>query len=287
MMTPITDPLTIRRLICDFEAKMHVAVFNQQITDENADYVIKHHFTPGVYAREMHIPAGHIVVGKIHRHEHLNFLSKGHVTVLTEAGGIEELHAGETLTSPAGVKRLLITHEDTIWTVIHATEETDLGKVEEAVIAKDYRDFFHLPTTATLTEIRKDYQQVLIETGKSHEWVLTASQNTEDQVSQPELFGSFAVAPSEIDGMGIFLRRAFKRTQVIGKARVDGKRTLLGRYVNHSPVPNAKYVVGEEGDLYVIALRDLVPDEELLYDYRQGAALSGIVLKGEQLCLGE
>jgi len=140
LITTETPALEIRKMICTFEALMRTAVSDGEIIDSNPDYVIKNHFASGVYAREMHIPAGHIVVGKIHRNENLHFLSKGSATVITEEGGIEVVHAGQMMKSPVGVKRLLITHEDVVWTVLHATTETDVDKIELAVIAKSYAD---------------------------------------------------------------------------------------------------------------------------------------------------
>jgi quercetin dioxygenase-like cupin family protein len=126
----------IRTQICAAED-----LFNSNgYIDDSSAYEIKHYFSDGVYARELTIPVGHVVVGKIHRHEHLNFLSKGRVTVLTEEGGKEELSAPCTLISPKGVKRLLYTHEETVWTVVHITSETDLDKIEKEVIAKDYTE---------------------------------------------------------------------------------------------------------------------------------------------------
>lgn len=126
----------IRAQICAAESVLN----SDRFINDSSAYDIKHYFTDGVYARELTIPSGHIVVGKIHKHEHLNFLSKGKVTVLTEEGGKEVLTAPCTLISPKGVKRLLYTHEETVWTVIHVTSETDLDKIEKEVIAKDYTE---------------------------------------------------------------------------------------------------------------------------------------------------
>jgi quercetin dioxygenase-like cupin family protein len=144
VVTPDISSGQIRALILNFEAQMFAAAADGSLKDENDSYVIRHHFTDGVYAREMHIPAGHVVIGKIHRHEHLNFISKGRAVVLTEAGGLHEVAAGDTLISPVGVKRLLLTREDTVWTVVHATKEKDLDKIEASVIAKSYGELLLL-----------------------------------------------------------------------------------------------------------------------------------------------
>ena len=138
VITPETPRYEIRKAITLFQSLMEQAIAKGNVEDETSYYVLKHHFADGIYAREMHIPKGHIIVGRIHRFENLNFISKGKVTVVTEEGGIEVLEAGVMMKSPIGVKRLLITHEDTVWTVLHNTKETDVDLIEEEVIVKTY-----------------------------------------------------------------------------------------------------------------------------------------------------
>jgi len=133
-------PFEIRTKICEIEEQLKESVERGEVEDTSYDYPLKHTFTDGAYIREMTIPAGHFIVGKIHRHEHLNFISRGRVTVITEEGGVEEIVAPATIISPAGVKRLLFTHEDTVWTVVHVTPEKDLNKIEDSCIAKTYTD---------------------------------------------------------------------------------------------------------------------------------------------------
>lgn len=105
-----------------------------------------HHFSEGLYARELHIPKGTLLTGKIHKHEHLNIISQGDISVLTE-GGVKRIKAPFTLVSPAGVKRVGYTHEDTVWTTIHATDERDLEKIEEHFIAKSFDEFDEITAT--------------------------------------------------------------------------------------------------------------------------------------------
>lgn len=137
-VTPMTSPLEIRSKICQIEQLMRGSVDAGEMVDTAETYPLKHTFADGIYVREMSIPAGHMIVGKIHRHDHLNFISKGRVTVITEQGGVEELTGPCTMISPAGVKRLLFTHEDTVWTVAHVTDKTDLDEIEAEVIAASY-----------------------------------------------------------------------------------------------------------------------------------------------------
>lgn len=98
-----------------------------------------HHFAPGVYAREIFIPKGTLLVGKIHRTEHINIVSIGDITVVSEAG-LVRLKAPHTLISKPGTKRVGYAHEDTVWITIHPTDETDVEKIESILIAPSYDD---------------------------------------------------------------------------------------------------------------------------------------------------
>lgn len=94
----------------------------------------------GVYAREITIPAGSIVTGKIHKTEQINFLLKGEISVLTERG-MERFKAPATIVSPAGTKRIAHAHTKVVWTTIHATEETETDKIEAQFIAQSEQEW--------------------------------------------------------------------------------------------------------------------------------------------------
>jgi hypothetical protein len=98
---------------------------------------VRHHFAPGVYMRELRIPKGAVLTGKIHRTEHLNILAQGEISVLTEHG-VQRLTAPAVIQSCAGIKRAGFAHEDTVWITVHPTTETDLAKLEELLIAPSF-----------------------------------------------------------------------------------------------------------------------------------------------------
>lgn len=102
---------------------------------------LRHWLAPGIYAREIHLPAGTLVVGKIHRHRHLNIISKGSVTCYTEFG-LEHHEAPCSFISEPGTKRVVLTHDDAIWTTIHPnpTDETDISKLEQMAVATEYAE---------------------------------------------------------------------------------------------------------------------------------------------------
>ena len=107
------DPLAIRSQIDDLEARMFAA---PQVAIET-----RHYYADGLYAREITIPAGVLLTGKIHAREHINIVSKGCIDVLTE-GGARRIEAPATFVSPPGTKRVGFTHAETVWTTLHANE---------------------------------------------------------------------------------------------------------------------------------------------------------------------
>jgi len=109
---------------------------------EQVDCPLTHTFAPGSYARGIQLPAGALVVGKIHKHAHLNIISRGLVTVVTEFGRmkIDARKQPVTFTSEPGTKRALYVHEETWWTTIHLTEKTDLAEIERDIIAPNFAE---------------------------------------------------------------------------------------------------------------------------------------------------
>ena len=97
----------------------------------------KHYFADGLYAREIFVPKGTTLTGKIHKTEHLNIISQGDISVMTEHG-IKRIKAPYTMVSKPGTKRVGYAHEDTVWTTIHASPERDLDKLEALLIAPTY-----------------------------------------------------------------------------------------------------------------------------------------------------
>lgn len=99
---------------------------------------LRHHFAPGMYGRELAIPAGNMVVGKIHRHAHLVSLMTGTAVIVTDQGR-ERITGPATWVSPAGVKRALVTLTDCVFLTVHLnpTDTTDLEVIEADVIVPE------------------------------------------------------------------------------------------------------------------------------------------------------
>ena len=75
---------------------------------------LRHYFTPGMYAREMFIPAGTVLTGAVHKTEHLSVFV-GDITVWTD-GGMKRLTGHHTFASKPGAKRVGYAHADTYCT---------------------------------------------------------------------------------------------------------------------------------------------------------------------------
>ena len=107
------------------------------------DVPVKHYFANGFYAREMVMPAGSAVVGKIHKSEHLCIISMGSVEIVSGEKS-EHIEAPYTYVSQPGAKRAIYAFEDTVWTTVHMSDETNVEKLEEELVTESYGDLLCL-----------------------------------------------------------------------------------------------------------------------------------------------
>jgi quercetin dioxygenase-like cupin family protein len=97
------------------------------------DMGIVHHFSDGLYSKEIHIPKGCEVVGHAHEYSHLSILAKGRVIVATDEYNAEYT-APACIEIKAGVHHVIGALEDVTWFCIHATDETDASNIDETLI---------------------------------------------------------------------------------------------------------------------------------------------------------
>ena len=98
-----------------------------------------HHFSPGIYAREVRIPKGAVLTGKIHKTEHLCILN-GDIEIASQ-DGTGRFTGYLTFLSKPGVKRIGYAHEDTVFTTIHAIEGTDISALEAALVVDTFEQY--------------------------------------------------------------------------------------------------------------------------------------------------
>lgn len=101
------------------------------------DMDTRHVLAGGIYGRMLTSPAGSIIVGKVHRHDHVYIVASGTVIVLGEG-------TRQTITGPAmlagkpGTKRVVLMLTDaTRIAVNYVGELADLDEIERHVVEPD------------------------------------------------------------------------------------------------------------------------------------------------------
>lgn len=96
-----------------------------------------HYFGPGVYIREVTMPAGACVIGHEHKQESLNMMIKGKLILIDHDNGNTELEAPYSFVGSSGRKLAYIV-EDTVWQNVFPNHDncTDVDLLEDRFITK-------------------------------------------------------------------------------------------------------------------------------------------------------
>ncbi len=136
LVQPLGNTAAAPALAHRLEALMKAGIAAGTATDAEPLMELAHAFIPGGYARQLWRPKGALIVGKTHRHPCFNFLMTGELTIWTD-GEARTVKAPAFWVSSGSVKRVTLAHEDSLLITVHATAETDLDKIEEALIVAD------------------------------------------------------------------------------------------------------------------------------------------------------
>ena len=102
----------------------------------------QHYFADGLYLRTVWSPAGSVIVGKVHKTEHLYAVLSGRVQVTTN-DGVVELDATkdgpQILCCPVGTKRAVVVLEDAWRMNVHRNPDnlTDIDELEDQLVEAD------------------------------------------------------------------------------------------------------------------------------------------------------
>lgn len=96
---------------------------------------LNHRFTPGLYTREIFMPAGALITSLIHKTTHPFFILKGRVSVFSDNDGEQILEAPYIGITTPGTRRVLYIHEDCVWATAHPTDVVPDDSSEESVLA--------------------------------------------------------------------------------------------------------------------------------------------------------
>lgn len=119
-----------------------VGTKDKPILTDAKEVPIRNFFMDGVYVREMTMYKDTIVSGAIHKHLHMSFLLKGRVSVVGEEGSVEHIAPCIIIAKP-GTKRVIYSHEDTIWYTTHKNPSNteDLNQLEKEIVAVSYEEY--------------------------------------------------------------------------------------------------------------------------------------------------
>ena len=242
------------------------------------DCPVTHRFGPGVYIREVFMPKGAYVIGHRHKTTHLNVMLTGVIGLFNDDGTETILHAPQTFVAQPGRKSAFI-YEDVVWQNIHATEETNVEKLEEMFLdmSPAYLEH-HKVKRDNYSEDQEDYFAAIAQAGFDPLTVREWSDNA-NVIPFPPGDYKVKISLSSIEGKGLFATGAIAHNELIAPARLDEQCTPAGRYINHSKTPNAELVMDAHGDLYLFATRNVegykggTLGEEVTIDYRQALSL--------------
>lgn len=246
---------------------------------DQVDCPVVHRFGPGIYIREVRVPAGSYAIGHAQKHVHLNIFLQGRVSVVNEDGSTTEMVAPMTFVGQPG-RKVGYVHEEMVWQNVYATDETDIEKLEAMFLDKSDVWQSHQASVPLLSyeADRVDYASVLTEFGFTEAIARSQSENEADQVPFPMGGYKVAVMPSPIEGRGLFAMGGIAQGECIAPARIGGMRTPAGRFTNHSAAPNARMVMRGD-DIDLVATRDIRGcaggqlGEEITIDYREALRL--------------
>lgn len=252
---------------------------------EQAECPVTHTFGPGTYTRELRMKAGTFIIGHCHTHEHLNIFVQGKIAMMSDDGSVQEMSAPMTFIGKPGHKVCLVL-EDTIWINVHATDKTDVSEIEKDIYTKSDRvnQLLIDAGSTMLSYSNEHYKKTITDMGFTEEQVREISE-TDNLRELP--FGTYKIEVSEsnIQGKGLFATSSILQGEEIAPARIGDKRTIAGRYTNHSEFPNAE-MVSKGPDVYLIAKTDIqgckggLDGDEITVDYGQSYKESMRSLQG-------
>lgn len=236
---------------------------------------VVHHFGPGVYIREIHMPKGIVALGHHQRFDHLNVMLRGKVAMICDDDVVRVVQAPYIYTGKPG-RKFGYVMEDVVWQNVYPnpTDTRDVAALEghfldKSPTAKIWEDDLFAMQQTARQEDRDDYAALDVAFP-----VFKAYQEL------PESFSSrLTFRKSPIDGMGVFSSAPFGAFEIIAPIRVGKKATKAAQFVNHSKQPNAFFAKNDFDDIYMLALKPvrgcIAGDwgEEITVDYHQAVGV--------------
>ena len=113
----------------------------------------KHYFHGGMYCREVFRHAGVLVVGAVHKKEHLYLIVSGTVAITDGEGNVQEVTGPHLFQSKPGTKRAVYAVTDALCMTFHAIEATTVEEAETELVEVEPNSMYSLGNQVKHTEI--------------------------------------------------------------------------------------------------------------------------------------
>lgn len=100
------------------------------------DLAVRHHFSDHVYAKQMRLKKGEVATTHAHKYDHLSILASGSAKLNIDGLG-SFITGPAAIHIPAGKHHMIEAITDLCWFCIHATDETDIEKIDKILIEEN------------------------------------------------------------------------------------------------------------------------------------------------------
>jgi len=226
-----------------------IEYFNESIM------LIEDSITDGVYTRILHAKAKDFIVGCTHKKGGTAVLLYGTIRII-DGENKYEIIAPAIFNTQAGSQKLAYAVTDCGYATMHSVEATTTEDAEKEL-------FVEVPQ---LTRIRNSFKSFLIENNVTNDDVKYFMNSLPVNYEHSDIY---TIEKSIIDGLGSIAKRNITKDEVIGVAVKDGNRLPLARYVNHSDMPNAKFIDCENNDIILVSTVFIPIGNEIFVNYKE------------------
>jgi len=230
------------------------------------DIPVKHYIHGGMYGREIVIPKGTLLTGQIYKFDHFDVMIDGDVTVSTDTGEVKRFTGYNCFSGMSGKKRAGYAHKDTTWITFHPFDGQNIkgDEIQRFLTAESFEELEEFTNSVN----QYDYNLMLADIGMTEKEVRLQVECETDLGLMPSGFDNLRVGTSMIEGSGLFSNKKIILGDLVGPSRIKGLRTLAGRFTNHALNANSAMIINDDGDVDLLALRDIEIDEEITVNYR-------------------
>ena len=211
---------------------------------------VRNFFSPGVYLREMTMPAGTFAIGQHHNFAHINIMVKGVIKKFNDDGTSTIMTAPQTFVGSPGKKAWYVI-EEVVWQNVYATNGVqDIEQLESYLLTKSEE-------TVRLENLVLD----------------TPSEKGDVLPVLPVSLLPYGCYKFQINNERVFATGHYEKDELIGPVTLNNHNTSLFN-VGHSTTNANAILVPVDGNIYLYATQPIIGKtgsilgEEILVDYR-------------------